>query len=466
MKKNLLHVSLFGLVLGCPVLISSGAWAAAPETGISAPVTLAVSQVNQAVASPMPPIVPATQAANSGGASWASILQQTEQRLSQNLITDADVARVQAEQARANGWLAGAPILDGLYRSDQAMSNYGAVEMQADVRLPLRRFGQTEAWHALAQQAALNGETRVQADRLALFGMLRQLAWDWRRADVELATAMTRSEIMQRNLQAVTQQVKRGEAAEVDRLSVESRALAVQDLLVAAQVMRDNAQSRWMQVSGSAALPVDLGLDNAATQQQMNNPALDTPEGLLAQQPLLRQIASEVGLSTARINVERAAGAGAPELGLGVKRDRGDREMPYDNSLFVTLSLPLGGQKYRDPALAEMTQQRAIAQVALIKTTQQLLGDVTALRQRIQAWPARLARLDQSAALAEKTLELKQKALRQGELDWSLLLNFERDAADARLQAKLAHIAYATDQSSLKQALGLMPDAPALTTAP
>lgn len=422
---------------------------------------------SSAVAPPMLSMAPTTMAANlGGGANWASILQQTEQRLSQNLITDADVARVQAEQARANGWLAGAPILDGLYRSDQPMSNYGALEMQADVRLPLRRFGQTEAWHSLAQQAALNGEIRAQADRMALLGTLRQLAWDWRRADVELATAMTRNEIMQRNLQAVTQQVQRGEVAEVDRLSVESRVLAVQDLLVAAQVMRDNAQSRWMQVSGSEALPVDLGLDNAATQQQMNNPAFDTPEGLLAQQPLLRQIASEVGLTTARINAERAAGAGAPELGLGVKRDRGDREMPYDNSLFVTLSLPMGGQKYRDPALAEMTQQRAIAQVALIKTTQQLLGDVTALRQRIQAWPARLARLDQSAALAEKTLELKQKALRQGELDWSLLLNFERDAADARLQAKLAHIAYAADQSSLKQTLGLMPDAPALTTAP
>jgi outer membrane protein TolC len=457
MKKNLLVMSLFGLALGW-----GGAWAAAAsETGISAVVS------SPAVASPTPPIAPATLAANAmGTASWASILQLTEQRLSQNLISDADVARVQAEQARANGWLAGAPILDGLYRSDQAMSNYGALEMQADVRLPLRRFGQTEAWHALAQQAALNGETRVQADRLALLGTLRQLAWDWRRADVELSTAMTRNEIMQRNLQAVTLQVKRGEAAEVDRLSVESRALAVQDQVAEAQVMRDNAKSRWMQVSGSEALPVDLGLDNAATQQQLNNPALDTPEGLLAQQPLLRQIASEVGLSTARINAERAAGAGAPELGLGVKRDRGDREMPYDNSLFVTLSLPLGGQTYRDPALAEMTQQRAIAQVALIKTTQQLLGDVSALRQRIQAWPARLARLDQSAALAEKTLELKQKALRQGELDWSLLLNFERDAADARLQAKLAHIAYAVDRSSLKQTLGLMPDAPALTTSP
>ncbi len=392
-----------------------------------------------------------------GAVTWVTILQQTETRLSQNLIAEADRARAQSEQARANGWLAGAPILDGLYRSDQPMSNFGAVEMQTDVRLPLRRFGQTQAWQTLAQETALNGQTRAQANKLALLGTLRQLAWDWRRADAELAAAQVRLELMQRDVKAVTLQVSRGDAAEVDRLSVESRLLAVQDQFAAAQMMRDNAAARWHQMTGFSALPSDLGADYPASLQKLNNPAFDTPDGLLAEQPLLKQMASEVGLNTARINAERSAGAGAPELGLGVKRDRGDRGMPFDNSLFVTLSLPIGGQKYRDPALAEMRQQRATAQVALIKTTQQLLGDVTALRQRIKAWPQRLARLDASAALAEKTLGLKQKARQMGELDWSQVLSFERDAADARLQAKLAHIEYAADISRLKQTLGIMP---------
>lgn len=392
-------------------------------------------------------------------ASWATILQQTETRLSQQIITEADVALTRAEQARANGWLANAPIIDGLYRSDQPMSNFGAVEMQTDVRLPLRRLGQTQVWQTLAQETALNGQTRAQANQLALLGTLRQLAWDWRRADAQLAAAQVRLAFMQRDVNAVTQQVKRGDAAEVDRLSVESRLLAVQDQQAAAQMMRDNAVARWRQLTGFDALPSDLGADHLAALPQLNNPAFDTPDGLLAAQPLLKQMASEVGLTTARIAAERSAGAGAPELGLGVKRDRGDRGMPYDNSLFVTLSLPIGGQKYRDPALAAMTQQRAAAQVALIKTTQQLLGEVAALRQRIHAWPQRLVRLDASAALAEKTLSLKQKARQMGELDWSQVLSFERDAADARLQAKLGHIEYAADISSLKQALGLMPEA-------
>ncbi|HQS03461.1 MAG TPA: TolC family protein [Halothiobacillus sp.] len=408
-------------------------------------------------ASVTPPVSVAAPNGATGAANWATVLQQTETRLSQQIITEADVMLTRAEQARANGWLANAPIIDGLYRSDQPMSNRGAVEMQTDVRLPLRRFGQTQAWHTLATQTALNGQTRAQANTLVLLGSLRQLAWDWRRADAQLAAAQIRLDLMTRDLKAVTQQVKRGDAAEVDRLSVESRLLAVQDQQAAAQMMRDNAAARWHQMTGFDALPSDLGASNSATVQQLNNPAFDTPDGLLAEQPLLKQMASDVGLTTARIAAERAAGAGAPELGLGVKRDRGDRGMPYDNSLFVTLSLPIGGQKYRDPALAAMTQQRATAQVALIKTTQQLLGDATALRQRINAWPQRLARLDNSAALAEKTLSLKQKARQMGELDWSQVLSFERDAADARLQAKLAHIEYAADLSSLKQTLGLMP---------
>ena len=307
---------------------------------------------------------------------WAQLLDQTEQRISQNLVTEADRARSTSEQARANGILAGAPILDGLYRSDRPMSDFGATEMQLGVRLPLRRFGQTYAWRTLAEQSALNAKTRTEANRLVLLGELRQMAWDWRRAEVELATAEERNRIMKRDLAAVTQQVKHGETAEVDRMSVESRALAVQEAVTAAQMQLENAQTRWQHMTGNKQLPTDLGQVTPAEQATLNNPALDTPDGLLAQQPLLRQMASEVGMNTARINAERAAGAGAPEIGMGVKRDRGDRGMPYDNSLQLTLSIPFGGQKYRDPALAEMAQQRATAQVALIKNTQQILGEV------------------------------------------------------------------------------------------
>ncbi|MDD4965927.1 TolC family protein [Halothiobacillus sp.] len=391
--------------------------------------------------------------------SWAQVLMQTEQRISQNLVTEADRTRFAAEQARANGILAGAPVVDGLYRSDRLMSDFGSTEMQLGVRLPLRRFGQSDAWRSLAEQSALNARTRTEANRLVLLGELRQMAWGWRQAEVELATAKERNRIMQRDLAAVTKQFKHGEAAEVDRMSVESRALAVQEAVTAAQMQLDTIQTRWQQLTGTSQLPSDLGQVTSTEQALLNNPELNTPDGLLAQQPLLRQMASEVGMSTARIDAERAAGAGAPEIGLGVKRDRGDRGIPYDNSLQLTLSIPFGGQKYRDPALAEMAQQRATAQVALIKNTQQILGEVMALRQRIAAWPSRLAQLDRRAALSEKTLTLKQKALRLGELDWTSLLVFERDTAEARLQARLAHIAYRADQSSLKQTLGLMPAA-------
>lgn len=396
---------------------------------------------------------------NQPSQTWAQLLDQTEQRQSQNLVTQADDARVTAEQNRAHGLLAGAPVLDGLYRGDQPLSNYGATEMQLGVRLPLRRFGQTDAWRTLAEQSALDAKTRAAANRLVLLGALRQLAWDWRRAQIELSTAKERDRIMQRDLAAVRQQLKHGETAKVDQMIVESRALAVQEAVSAAQIQLDGIQTRWQQLTGTQQLPSNLGDTTPAQRAVVNNPELSTPNGLLAQQPLLRQMASEVGMSTALIEAERAAGAGAPEIGLGVKRDRGDRGTPYDNSLQLTLSIPFGGQKYRDPALAQMAQQRATAQVALIKNTQQILGESAALRQRIAAWPARLAQLDQRAALSEQTLALKRKAVRLGELDWTRLLDFERETADARLQARLAHIAYLTDQSSLKQTLGLMPAA-------
>jgi len=416
----------------------------------------------QTWASSPPPALNATQATMPTGSSdWQSILQQAEQRLDMNLVTQADLVRVQTEQTRANGWLAGAPILDGLYRDDRPMTNRGEGEMQLDVRLPLRRLDQTSAWQSLAEQAALNAQSREAATRLELIGTLRQLAWDWRRAETALNTAEQQEAIMRRNLGMVTHQVKLGEAAEVDRLTVESSLLAAEDTVNQARIQLKNAQSRWMQISGSPDLPTDLGT-------APNTPlptASVTAESLFQTNPILRRMASEIGLDTAKIDAERAAGAGAPELGFGIKRDRGDRGTPWDNSLLVTLSLPIGGQAYRNPALAEMAQQRAQAQVALMRTAHQIQGEVTVYQQRVAEWPARIAQLNRRATLTEKTLKLKEKALRLGELDWSRLMYFEQEAASARLQANLAQIDYRADQSSLKQSLGLMPGKSAATNS-
>lgn len=408
----------------------------------------------QTWASTSPSALDAKQTATpTGSLDWQSTLQQAEHRLDLNLVTQADLDRVRAEQARADGWLAGAPTLDGLYRNDRPMTNRGEAEMQFNVRLPLRRLDQTDAWKNLTEQAALNAQSREAATRLELIGTLRQLAWDWRRADTALNTAKQQLAIMRHDLALVTRQVKLGEAAEVDRLTVEGQLLAVQDRVSQASIRLKNAQSRWAQMSGSPDLPSDLG---AAVPKQMPTGPV-TAEDLFHTHPLLRQMASEVGLDSAKIAAERAAGAGAPELGFGVKRDRGDRSTPYDNSVLVTLSLPIGGQVYRNPALAEMAQQRAKAQVALMRAAQQIQSDVTVYQQRVAEWPTRIAQLDQRANLTEKTLKLKEKALRLGELDWSRLLYFEREAADARLQANLARVDYQADQSSLKQSLGFIP---------
>lgn len=425
---------------------------------------LLVGNSLQTWASTSPPALDAKQTATpTGAADWQSILQQAEHRLDLNLVTQADLDRVRAEQARADGWLAGAPILDGLYRNDRPMTNRGEAEMQLDVRLPLRRWDQTSAWKNLTEQAALNAESRQAAARLELIGTLRQLAWDWRRADATLKTTQQQLAIMQHDLALVTHQVKLGEAAEVDRLTVEGQLLAVQDSVSQASIRLKNAQSRWAQMSGSPDLPSDLGA--SAPKQLPTGPV--TAEDLFHTHPLLRQMASEVGLDSAKIAAERAAGAGAPELGFGVKRDRGDRGTPYDNSLLVTLSLPIGGQAYRNPALAEMAQKRAQAQVALMRAAQQIQSDIMVYQQRVAEWPTRIAQLDQRANLTEKTLKLKEKALRLGELDWTRLLYFEQESANARLQANLARVDYQADQSSLKQSLGFIPGQhPAPTTNP
>ena len=365
----------------------------------------------------------------------------------------ADVERSTAEQQRARGLLAGSPVVDGLYRSDRALSNQGAGEMQFGVRLPLRRPGQTDASAHLAEQTALDAESRVRASRLALLGQLRSLAWECRLADNRLHAAQIRHRALDQQWRKVESQVKQGEAAAIDAQILQTRVLEAAAILEAEKAGSQAVQARWQALTGLSSLPVDLG----QTLLPASMSEIRDENQLVHQQPLLAQLADQVSLTSAALAATRVEGSGAPELGVFVKRDRSDRQTPWDNSLQVSVSLPIGGAVYRGPQLAELNQQKTAAQLNLVQTTQQIWGDILDLRSRTAAWPARLALLDQRAALADTVLAKQERARRLGEIDWLTWLIAEREAADARLVASEAHLLAARDASLLKQAYGLMP---------
>lgn len=394
-----------------------------------------------------PGLAPAASAAPD----WRQALDQAVKRARLETADRADQNRAAAEKARAEGWLAGAPSLEGLYRNDRPITNRGEVEMELGLNLPLRRPGQTEAWKMLAGRWAGNAQARAQALRLGVAGRLRAAAWRWREVEAALAETTLRFKQVQRDMTIVKRQIRLGESAGVDRLAVEARLLDIRQRLAERHQALTAAQAHWHWLTGLNRLPSDLD----ETPRLPVGPV--TASYLLKTHPVLRQLATRVDLDAAQLAAERAAGAGTPELGLAVKRDRGDRATPYDNSLMLTFSVPFGGQRYRDPKLAALSQQRAQRQVEMVRTATRLQARVSLLRARVSGWPERLKQLTRRADLKRRQLVLMRKAQRLGEIDWSRLLTFERQAAEARLQAGLAKVSYLRDRADLAQALGELP---------
>lgn len=386
-------------------------------------------------------------------ADWSTILRVAAERQHVQDRQQADWARHQAEQERADGWLAAPPSIDGLYRTDQPMSQQGAGELQFGVRLPLRRPGQTQAWSQLAEQTALDADSRARASSLALLGQLRGLAWDWRLATNRLHAAQTRHTQIAQQLRATEKRVEQGDTAAIDAQILRTRVLESAALLAAAQTDAEARGTRWQAATGLTTLPSDLGRTPIPERLQR----LTDANELIHQQPLLAHLADQINLAGATLTAARAEGAGAPELGLAIKRDRSDRYTPWDNSLQLSLSLPIGGETYRAPQLAELNQQKSAAQISLIQTTQALWGDILELRARVAAWPPRVALLNQRAALAETLLKKQQRAFALGEIDGMAWRMYEQEAADAALMASEAQLLAERDASQLKQAYGVLP---------
>jgi len=146
-----------------------------------------------------------------------------------------------------------------------------------------------------------------------------------------------------------------------------------------------------------------------------------------------------------------------PELTLAATRAReqtGDRTL---QSFTVGVRVPLGGG---DRARAKELAARADALDAELRAgveRDRLAAEVAAATARVKAAQSQLDAMARHAALARDTRGFVDKAFRLGESDWPTRLRVELDAVQAERQLARARIDAAAAVSTLRQALGLLP---------
>jgi cobalt-zinc-cadmium efflux system outer membrane protein len=375
-------------------------------------------------------------------AAWA---RQPE---AQALQARHDAAR--ARQRAAEAWTPEPPAVEAGHRSDRALRNDGARELELGIAVPLWLPGERRGTRALAEAEAAAVHSRGEAARLRLAAVLREAWWAWQRAGVDVDIARAQRDSARELARDVARRVQAGELARADQHQAEGAVAAAEAALAQAEGEASVALLQLQALAGDA-VAAPAGARPEADAEPEPAPAEDPPHPALAalqDQATLAERAAALAATQSRAH---------PELALATTRDRGAAGERYGQSVTLALRVPFGGGARHDGRVADARAEAAEAQAALALERSRLQAERHAAQARLAAARTRLAAATQRATLAREAQGFFEKSFRLGETDLPTRLRTAAEAAEAERQAARSRIELAAAIAAWRQALGLLP---------
>jgi len=351
----------------------------------------------------------------------------------------------QAARSGASSFTAEPAALELSTKTDRPGSNQGSREVELGVALPLWLPGERARKAALGDAEIKAVESRRLAAQLQLAATVRDAWWALQRAQAEMGLAQDRLQNAQRLSVDVARRFKAGDMSRADQTQADGAVAQSEAAVAEATGARDVAQTALAVWGGGVELA-----DGA-------EPEALPGAGLPADHPAVADWQDQAEVARRAADLAAVQTRANPELTVAATRGREQAGERYLQSFTVGLRVPLGGG---DRARAKETAARADALDAEVRARveqDRLAADVAAAMARVKATQAQREAMDRHAVLARDTRGFFDKAFRLGEADWPTRLRVELEAVQAERQLARARIDAAAAVSTLRQALGLLP---------
>ena len=351
----------------------------------------------------------------------------------------------QAARSGASSFTAEPAALELSTKTDRPGSNQGNREVEVGVALPLWLPGERSRKAALGDAEIKAVESRRLAAQLQLAASVREAWWALQRAQAEMGLAQDRLQNAQRLAADVARRFQAGDMSRADQTQADGAVAQSEAAVAEATGARDVAQTALAVWGGGVELA-----DGA-------EPEALPGAGLPADHPAVADWQDQAEVARRAADLAAVQTRANPELTVAATRGREQAGERYLQSFTVGLRVPLGGG---DRARAKETAARADALDAEVRARveqDRLAADVAAAMARVKATQAQREAMDRHAVLARDTRGFIDKAFRLGEADWPTRLRVELEAVQAERQLARARIDAAAAVSTLRQALGLLP---------
>lgn len=380
----------------------------------------------------------------------ATLFAATWQRRPEALSLGTRRNAAEAGREAAGRWFAEPPSAEIALRTDRLNRNDGAREYEAGLAFPLWLPGERALVQRSADAQLGAVSSRARLAQLETAASLREAWWDLHRAAANLDLATTRLSAAQALGKDVARRLRAGQLARTDANRAEGVVADAESEQAAAQAGVARARLNLQALTGHKVATPDTTRVRAEPQPDKAS-SIDDAHPLLA--ALLDESASARNAAALASKRSRAN----PELTLGVTRERGQAGERFEQTLTVGLRIPFGaGAQHRSEAgmaMADAIEQEERARLEHDRLETELL----AAREGLRAAQASRRAAETRFTLADATQQAIGKSFRLGETALPDRLLVELEASEARRALVHARINEAAAISSLRQALGLLP---------
>ncbi|MBV2133180.1 TolC family protein [Pseudomonas sp. MAP12] len=361
-----------------------------------------------------------------------------------------------ARRASADSWTAEPMALELSSKGDQLNGNDGSREHNVGLAIPLWLPGERSRTGAVAEAEAQSTASRASAAQLRTAAEVREAYWQWQRSRVEASLASEREGNARQLAADVAKRVKSGELALADQHQAEGAAALAEIEAARARSALATAAQQLRSLIGT--LPGDSEETAPGVVAGEPVPALPADfAGLDTQHPAVAALLDQAEVARRSAELARVQTRANPELTLSTTREREPGES-YDESLTLGIRIPFGSGSRNRAKQATAEAEAIEAEVQARLARERLLGELEAARLEFESARAQVTAAEKRARLAQESRGFFEKSFRLGETDLPTRLRIELEATDAKRQAALARLDQAAATSSLRQALGLLPE--------
>lgn len=360
-------------------------------------------------------------------------------------LLTAKKRELEARQIQANSFLPGSAAVILRNQNDVLLSRNGETEWEAGIEMPIWLSGQRAARAAIADVSASNLNQDQQLLHLQLADMVRDALWDidLRRGLSDIAqlkwTAAKQLE------QDVQKRVSLGDMAQKDLLVVQSETLLAENESIAAQAEVQHAKFRYVNLTGLREIP--------NTYNEKKSTKLDVDET----HPALLEANGKIALSNQMRNLTNIETRENPTVIIGTRSLRGANDTQYNNSLGITLRIPLQSATRNAPLQAAAETNYTQQQVNLSALKIMLAAAMHEAEHNLEVGEQQLKVLAKQQLIAQKSSQAVRSGFKLGEIELIEVMRAQTQAFNVDKNLKNQQIQQQWNTARYNQAVGELP---------